>query len=196
MSQVRRRLLWFTGGSTLLALLVLPLGCGSLSQFSPVTFEHRGVQTWDVPYTGVRVVSIPGQPRRVRIVQFWIDEGYLKPEPGPTERWDVITGEGFGRQWSHSGSSKSFWYGCLCGNDESAEEWIAWSRRHPDLAADLWPRVVGLLQKAADLQCQSNCYFVGGALMQSVQWVEDATTYHERVAEWRKQFADEIAAAR
>jgi hypothetical protein len=154
------------------------------------------VRTYYIPYTDVRLWTIPREPYRKRIVQFWIDEGYLKPETGPTDRWDMITGDVGWQQRTSSGNAKSFWRVSGCASDEQAEEWIAWSRRHPELAADLWPRVVGYLQKAAQSGQPGNCYGVAGLLMATVQQSEDATTYHERVAEWRKQFADEIAATK
>ena len=191
MSRVRRRFLWFAGGVILFLVFVVPLGCGSYSQFSPVTFEHRVLRTWEIPYTNVEVCSFPGTPRRYRTVQFWIDEGYLNLESGPTECWHTISGHGTG--WRGTGHAKYFWWYCQCSWDEEAEQWIAWSRRHPELAADLWPRVVGYLQKAADSQMSGACYHVAGMLMHDVREVEDAKTYHERVAKWRQQNAEFLA---
>jgi hypothetical protein len=195
MSRVRRRLLWFAGGTSLLLVLVLLLGFGSMSQFSPVTFEHRSVTTWHIPYTGELIFSIPSKPRRARIVQFWIGEGYLKPESGPTDRWHIITGSASAPGWRlrSSGYAKYFWWYCQCSWDEDAEQWIAWSRRHPELAADLWPRVVGYLQKAADPRMSGECYVVAGMLMHDVRQAEDAKAYHERVAKWRQDNAEFLA---
>ena len=191
----RSRLLWIAGGVGLVLLLVIVLGCGSISQFSPVTFEHRGVTTFVIPYTDVRIFSIPGKPCRSRIVQFWIDEGYLKPEPGPTDRWDLICGSASAPGWRSRamGEAKGFWYTAGCTSDEGAEEWIAWSRRHPDLAKDLWPRVVGYLQTAADVSHRGEGYFVAGALMDYIRQAEDARTYQDRVGKWRQDCAKEIA---
>jgi hypothetical protein len=195
MSRLKRRLLWVSVAGIAGVALVAPLGCGGESQFSPVTFEHRGVRTYHIPYTDVRLWSTPGEPYRKRIVQFWIDEGYLKPETSPTERWDVITGWVSAPGWrlSRSGSAKSFWYHAGCQDGEAAESWIHWSRRHPELAADLWPRVVGLLQQAAHRPGRSAWYAAAAVLMDSVQQVEDAKTYRERVAEWDREWAKELA---
>src|SRR6476619_4104291 len=92
MKSLRRKLLWFSVVGIVCLMLVLLLGRGGESQFSPVTFELRGVRTYHIPYTDRQIWSIPGEPHRPRIVQFWMEEGYLKPDAGPTDQWDLITG--------------------------------------------------------------------------------------------------------
>ena len=186
MKRVRRVLLWLSVLGLAGVALIATAGRGGESQFNPATLECRGVANYYVPYTFVRVWSRPGEPYRKRIAQFWLDEGYATAgEPGG--RWDTITGWAGG--WLRvTGDAKAFWYYAGCRSDEAADEWIAWSRRHPALAADLWPRVVSLLQRAG----RSPRYAAAAELMRRVQGAEDARAYGERVALWHHKWASDL----
>jgi hypothetical protein len=185
--RVRRGLLWLSILGLASVALIATAGRGGESQFNPATLECRGVADYYIPYTLVRVWSRPGEPYRPRIAQFWLEEGYARAgEPGG--RWDTVTGWG-GRWLRTTGDAKLFWYHASCASDEQAEEWIAWSRRHPDLAADLWPRVVGLLRQAGGERSFA-CYGAAAELMVRVRGAEDAKEYGERVALWHEWTRD------
>jgi hypothetical protein len=173
--------------------LVVTLGAGGERQFCPATLEHRGVAIYTVPYIGIVVWSSPYEPERLRIVRFWYDEGYARAG-GPPERWHLVTSWVSWRRFSGSGRAKMFWHMAGCQGDEDAEEWIAWSRRHPALAADLWPRVVSLLHRAGTEPVEvSDPYWEAMILMGTVRGAESEGTYRKRIATWERRCAEERA---
>lgn len=189
MKRFRRWLLVLSGLSILVVGVVVRLGAGHRWEFCPATLEHRGVTVYTVPYTNVEVWTNPGEPYRPRIVQFWYDEGYARAG-NPPGRWHVITSRVAWNQRSGSGWARGFWHYSGCQREEVADEWIAWSRRHPALAADLWPRVVARLHRAgAEPMPDDEPYWEAAMLMLTVWGAEDEPTYRERIATWERRCA-------
>jgi hypothetical protein len=186
--RLRRGLLGLCALSLLALWLLFTLGTGGRSEFCPATLECRGVSVYSVPYTDLVVWTHPSPPERRRIVQFWFDEGYARTVDAP-ERWHVIIAWAPWFRGGH-GPAKVFWNWTGCGSDEVAEEWIAWSRRNPALAADLWPRVVGLLRQAGTDALPGERYNEAMLLMMYVKEVEGEPKYRERIAEWQQRCAD------
>lgn len=193
MKRLRRVLLGLSAVSLVALWLVVTLGRGGQRQFCPATLEHRGVALYTVPYTGIVVWSSPYEIERLRIVQFWYDEGYAR-EGSPAERWHLITSWVSWQRRGGSGRAKGFWYGAGCQCDEAADEWIAWSRRHPALAADLWPRVVTLLHRAdTEPLAVSDPYWEAMMLVLAMRGVEDEQAYCGRLVTWERRCAEERA---
>src|SRR4051794_33467669 len=80
------------GASVLVHLVILHSLSGGEAQFSPDSFESRGVTTFSIPSTNLTLLTLPWKPYRTKIAQFWLDEGYLLPPTASARRWDVITG--------------------------------------------------------------------------------------------------------
>ncbi len=179
-------------------LISLPLcfvGCGhgGESQFSPDTYEHRGVRFLYVPGTDAIAWTWPSKPTRLRIVRFWIEEGYFTPATNASQ-WDVINvwGSSIIDRKRGSGGAKAFWYRAACNTDENAEKWIAWSRQHPKRAAIVWPRVIELLKRAGNGGDRIPDYWAAARLMTSVEDAVDDTQFDERVDEWNHEFAGQL----
>jgi hypothetical protein len=140
MARLRRLLLmltWVAG----LSLPVVVFGCGrgKESQFSPDSFELRDVTCYSLPFVDWPFLSVSSTPYRHKLVQFWIDEGYLDGKLREPTRWDHAS-----RLWSWSESTskgRAGWFGDLAWENG----WINWSRKNPRLAARLWPDIVRLL---------------------------------------------------
>ena len=161
-------------------LILLIGGHYGESQFSPDSFETRGVSCYYIPQTNLEVLRWPGKPYRMKIVQFWIDNGYL-PETSPrAKRWDVISGWHPLPRQIYSGSAKAFCYKAGCNTDEMADEWINWSRQHPDLADKLWPEVVSLLARGG------YSYTLAGLLMNGVDKTPDPKAFETAFAAYRE----------
>jgi hypothetical protein len=151
----------------LAALVVGGCGHGGESQFSPDSFEHRGVLYFWIPYTSIPVAAIPDERYQEKIVTFWIGEGYFDHVVRQAARWDTIGGWRQFDRSSYGGAAKAFWYLATCRGDEQADEWIEWSHENPKLAARLWPDVVRLVSKG-----DGESYAHAGALM---RWVHKCT---------------------
>jgi hypothetical protein len=137
-------LLFFIG----VLVLILAIGGGyGENQFSPDSFENRGVSTYYIPQTNIEIFRWPGKPYREKIVQFWINEGYLAETIKRPNRWDTVSGWDPLTKQIYGGSAKAFWYRAGCKTDETAGEWITWSNQNPKLAAQLWPEVVSLVAR-------------------------------------------------
>lgn len=157
----RRRIflviIWVVGLS--LPVIVLAQGERQETQFSPDSFQHRMVRTYAIPFTDTTVLAIPKDAyNRFRIVQFWIDEGYLVGSLQKPSRWDIVGGWQSRVRKSYKGPASEFWAWMAADSaslkvqvpqrvwtDEETDRWIAWSRRNPQLANRLWPDIVRLL---------------------------------------------------
>jgi hypothetical protein len=173
---------WALAITAVAAVMVVWSGRGGEAQFSPDTFESRGVSYFYVPLTDLAVLSLPGRPYLKKIVEFWIDEGYLPDPCKEPQRWDVITGWRAWQRYGYSGPAKLFWYRAGCRSDEAADEWIEWSRRHPAFAARVWPQVVGLLGRG-----RQSDYHLAAELMLLVVKTADPGQFEKALAAWRAE---------
>lgn len=161
---------------------------GGESQFSPETFEHRGVKLHHFPFTDVLIRVKPSNPYRKRIVMFWIDEGYLRDLPKHARCWDTVTGWRSGQRWSYGGPAKAFWYRCGCQSDDGEKDWIAWSKRNPQLASKLWPKVIDFLKSATDGRNSYVNYHLAAVLMMYVQDTQDQESYDAAYLKWHEYY--------
>src|SRR5581483_3284676 len=132
---MRRRTLLVLFGASGLGLFVASFG--SEVQFSPDSFEHRRVRTFSLPHFGfnrlqVPLAKFPRDSYRVKIVRFWLDEGYLAAAPRPPERWDTVSGQASWRG-AYWGRAECLWVRGMLDSDKTADRWIAWSRANPAL---------------------------------------------------------------
>src|SRR5690349_4424283 len=113
--RVRQPLLvlcWVIGLS--FPLIVFGCGYGGEGQFSPDSFEFRGVSTFSFPYVDRTLLSFLGDPYRQKIVQFWLDQGYLKDYLKEPKRWDMLSGHRAWQRRSFKGEAASFWWVATC----------------------------------------------------------------------------------
>jgi hypothetical protein len=157
-----------------LAWMLWDMGRSGESQFSPDTFQFRGVTYHYLVWTDSLLFTVEGAPSSAYgpLLKYWIEEGYFTPPPHPPKRWDVLTGWRSGRKGSWHGEASGFWYTGLCYSDAEQGDWIAWSRKHPQLAKRLWPEVVRLLKEAK--------YDLAGWLMLVVWDTHDDETLFDR----------------
>lgn len=182
--KLSRSWILFVAGAGALALIVLAWGrCGEW-QFSPDSFESRGVTCYYIPRTNVEIFRIAGTPYRPKIVQFWSDAGYLPASSLGPKHWDVVTGWHPVPRQIYGGTAKQFWYRAGCKTDQMADEWIEWSRRHPDFADRLWPEVVGLIAR------RGNSYALAGLLMNWVGKTPDPKAFEKAFADYRALVAE------
>lgn len=184
----RKRTLVIVFSLVFTLLIIAGCGRGGEAQFSPDTMQKRGVTVYSIPYADVELFRIASPPRSPILVDYWIDQGFLiPPSNSDSIRWDVITGWRAWERLSFGGRAKGFWYRCSCRSDDAMNEWIDWSKRHPDLANRLWPKVIELIQRG-----DSRGYALAGDLMYTVDESESAGEFEERFAFWEKLWAEEM----
>ena len=128
-----------------LALAAFVFTCGEVheSQFSPQTFGHRRVVYYEFPLLELRLTAGDAEEWSTPLADYLRAEGFLEPPPAFTD-WVMIKGFKWGVKGWHS-SAKSLCTSLRCYQGED-EQWIAWSKAHPELAKEVWPRVVSAVQ--------------------------------------------------
>lgn len=116
---------------------------GGLHDFSPDTLETSSRSEILLPLTDLPIYRSPRSSYRYDLVQYLIEYGYWSPVP---ESGSPIRVSRWNTQWRDGQSDlhRQFaWY---------ADDWIAWTEQHPELADVLWPEVLAMLRSEDDLR--------------------------------------------
>jgi hypothetical protein len=136
---------------------------GGLGFFSPDTLDAYVQGEILLPGTRLPIFRTPPMYFRYRVVTYLVDKGYWAPRTTGSPSWLRLYHTN--AQWS-DGKTDLYhelrWRG---------DEWIYWSDRHPNLAADLWPRVLARIRAGDTDRAQTLLFFCGVC--------EDPTLYHE-----------------
>lgn len=122
---------------------------GGRTFFSPDTLETKSQSETLLIQTPVPLYRSSFSQGRYELVDFLIDAGYWSPAAADPPRW--LPTNHWNRQWKDGQSPihREFaWF---------ADDWIAWTGQHPDIAAVLWPRVLGEL-RSNHPDCQWQAY--------------------------------------
>ena len=122
---------------------------GGRTFFSPDTLETKSQSETLLFLTSVPIYRSSYQYHRYELVDFLIAEGYWTPSAAPSPRW--LGTNRSNAQWRDGQSPihREFaWF---------ADDWIAWTQAHPELAAVLWPLVLEEL-RSGNTECQWNAY--------------------------------------
>lgn len=120
----------------LLWLFVSP-SRGGRGFFSPSTLETKTQSEYLI--CGVPIYRSNFDVRQDDITTYLIAKGYWSPQAAESDRW--IPTFHWNEQWRDGESSLQralFW---------RHEFWINWSEENPEMAAELWPRVLRLLRE-------------------------------------------------
>lgn len=138
----------------LLAAVYLPaflMGRGGRGFFSPDTLQAKTQSELRFPFCDVSVFRGPFRYHTYELVDFLVAEEYWVPREVGEPKW-VFTFH-WNVRW-HGGEAP-FYKGLFCFGRERA--WIRWSKEHPGIARDFWPRVLNLLRSAtSDRENQLN----------------------------------------
>jgi hypothetical protein len=136
---------------------------GGLGFFSPDTLDAYVQAEILLPGTRLPIFRSPPKHFRYPVVSYLVDKGYWAPRASGSPSWLSLYHTN--AQWS-DGKSDLYrelrWRG---------DEWIDWSKRYPDLAADLWPRVLSKLRTGNTARAEKLLFFCGSC--------QDPALYHE-----------------
>lgn len=111
-----------------------------MQRFSPDSLE---TQTTLTKYFGdMPIYWSRSEPRRYPLVDFLIKTGEWTPS-NECEPKAIVTYEYSPR---NSRGSMTFAYKLLA---RDADRWIEWTKQHPEVAAELWPRILNSLRNPA-----------------------------------------------
>jgi hypothetical protein len=184
MKKCRLVLGWFLVSLTFLGALIFELGGGDESQFSPESFEFRGLRHTYLPWTDIHLFTIEDPPYSKPIIGYWIEAGYLSQPANQPQRWDTITAWRTCPKVDWRGRAKRFWYRSRCLSESEENAWIDWSRKHPPFANKLWPEVIKLLKQAGTTDPPGLYYELAGSLMMAVRESQDERTFEKAFHEW------------
>lgn len=161
---------------------------GGESEFSPSSFQHRSRQSYGIPFLNLTLISIESGPYRKKIVMYWINKGYFKHPNNEANEWDMISSWSQKEGRPRNGPARDFWNKTGCSNDDISEEWIKWSESHPDLANQLWPKIIWLLHEAQRGNKYHVCYSLAAVLLLSINKKSDRLEFTRSFSEWEKYY--------
>jgi len=113
--------------------------------FSPDSLEYRTQSNLQFFGTDVSWFHSPYQYHNQRLVDFLGSKGYWKPrEATSAGRWIFLFHSS--SMWRDGDSSLHRQLFC------KSDFWIEWSNKHPDEAAQFWPKVIELLRSGDELR--------------------------------------------
>ena len=119
--------------------LAAACGRGGRGYFSPDTLDCRGQYEWLLPCTPLPLYRGPSSTWRYPAVEYLIAEGFWSPKPTSNPRW-FLTFQ-WNQQWIDGHTTFHHELG------RNGEAWIEWTRRNPEMARALWPKVLELLRR-------------------------------------------------
>lgn len=160
--KVRRKSRWFNRIVAIVVtlmilgvvtLIVLVQGSVSGEEFSPVAFQRRKFEFYELPLVGLQLSPI----RRSVIgsnIERYLRAGSVTTVPAkdvPDEQWHLIR---LRRGVSNTPADAAFLFDPLIGEDATfgnarspLTDWEQWSKNHPAAAKHLWPRVQTLARR-------------------------------------------------
>ncbi|HEY3394529.1 MAG TPA: hypothetical protein VGK58_17595 [Lacipirellulaceae bacterium] len=115
-------------------------GRGARASFSPDTLDYRTQRELLLPLIGVPIYRSRYRVHRNNLAQFLIDNNYWSPQQTDSPRW--ILANHWNDQWKDgfTGFHREF--------TSQKQFWIAWSKAHPERAAEFWPELLSLIRKS------------------------------------------------
>ena len=119
-------------------LLCVNWSDGGRGFFSPDTLDCRTQSEMLFPGTKIPIYRSTYDYHRYELVEYLIAEGYWSPVETTSPRWFATFH--WNRQWRDGTSDFHRAFGWR------SEEWIQWTKDHPEIAAKLWPVVLDALR--------------------------------------------------
>lgn len=116
-------------------LLTSPGGRGF---FSPDTLEYRTQSERLILVAEIPVYRSAYRYDSHELIDYLVAKEYWSPQPAPEPRWIFLFH--WNRSWKDGESGfhrRLFW---------RKDFWIEWTEKHPERAAEVWPRVLELLR--------------------------------------------------
>lgn len=126
------------GAFVLLCTSALLLGRGGQGEFSPDTLEARTQREYLIPLTEIPIYRGSFERTRWPIADFLVTNGYWSAAKSAEPCW--METFRWNRQWRDGESTlyrELVWHG---------DQWIQWTKDHPDLAKLMWPRLLEVLR--------------------------------------------------
>jgi hypothetical protein len=132
------------GTAALLAVYVPAClwGRGGRGFFSPDTLQAKTQHEWVIPLVCIPVLRTPFSHHTPELVEYLVAQGYWSPRDADDPLWLFTFHWNVG--W-HGGYA--YFYKWLFWRQK---DWIAWTRDHPDIAAEFWPQVLEHLRARGD----------------------------------------------
>jgi hypothetical protein len=144
---------------------------GSRGFFSPDTLETRTQRELLLPMTELPLFRSRYEVHRYKLVDYLVAKGYWAPNAAATPRWLPVFH--YNEQWRDGHSnfhSQSSW-------TMKSQQWIDWSEENPEVASELWPRVLAVLRSGNEDAVEYASY-----LMWDARESESLEGFHEAVA--------------
>lgn len=122
----------------LLVLFVLGSGRVTGEEFAPSHFQSRSFRYWELPVLHWQLTAIERSSATPPLVRFLTSQGLLKPPPGAPTVWHLATVQAGPER---EDLDPHLLLRALLGQGASPFDWEAWSKAHPAIAQQLWPRV-------------------------------------------------------
>jgi hypothetical protein len=149
--QRRKRLLLVAAVSTFMLVLFIggaiwSQGRVSGSEFAPSHFRTRHFSFWEVPLLHLQLTPIQRTTRSLPAARYLRANQMLQRTPGPPQQWHLVRlARGF-TPGVPGDADILIRHLRLPSAGSTTPFWETWSRDHPELAKELWPRIQHLAE--------------------------------------------------
>lgn len=128
--------------AAVLLLLGVFLDKGSRGEFDPFSLTARHRSQWLLPLVEVPVYHTAWESTKYELPQYLVDHGYWMASPGQSPRYLLMYD--WNEQW-RDGQTELY-----AAMNMHTSRWIELTQSHPDIAFELWPRVLAALRTSSD----------------------------------------------